>query len=178
MDETAVELVVDSVRVHGATTQHVVVLREVRRERYLPIWIGQWEANAIAMRLQGVAPERPLTHDLFARTLAALGARLERVTIHDLTGDTFRATMLLDGPAGRHEVDARPSDALALAVRVDAPIFAAPAVLARAGVEPVAEREAGADDRLTLFRDFVNSLGDEAGGAGSPFVERDPDPGF
>ena len=68
MAEAAVEMVVDSVRIHGATGQHVVILRDVRRERFLPIWIGSWEANAIAMRLQGVAPERPFTHDLFART--------------------------------------------------------------------------------------------------------------
>ena len=174
MAEAAVEMVVDSVRIHGATGQHVVILRDVRRERFLPIWIGSWEANAIAMRLQGVAPERPFTHDLFARTLDELGVRVEQVTIRDLTGDTFRATIILDGPLGRHEVDARPSDALALAVRVDAPILATSEVLARAAVQPSSEAD---ETRLSVFRDFVNSLGGP-GGSTDPFAERDPDPGF
>jgi bifunctional DNase/RNase len=126
------------------------------------------------MRLQGVAPERPFTHDLFARTLAELGVRVEQVAIPVLTGDTFRATIVLDGPLGRHEIDARPSDALALAVRVEAPILATAAVLARAGVQPSSEAD---ESRLSMFRDFVNSLGG-AGGTTDPFVERDPDPGF
>ena len=74
-----IEVVVESVRVHMPSSNHVVILKEVERERYLPIWIGPWEANAIAMRLQGVSPERPLSHDLFSTILEGLGATIERV---------------------------------------------------------------------------------------------------
>src|ERR671916_2504932 len=86
-----VEMVVESVRVHMLSSQHVVILKETERERYLPIWIGPWEANAIAMKLQGVSPERPLTHDLFAQTLDELGVVVQRVVISDLADETFRA---------------------------------------------------------------------------------------
>ena len=81
MADGLVEMVVESVRVHMLSNRHVVILKEKERERYLPIWIGPWEASAIAMRLQGLAPERPLTHDLFAATLEQLGASVERVVI-------------------------------------------------------------------------------------------------
>ena len=79
MDDGLVEMVVESVRVHMLSSRHVVILKEAARDRYLPIWIGPWEASAIAMKLQGLTPERPLTHDLFATTLEALGARIDRV---------------------------------------------------------------------------------------------------
>src|SRR6266516_2421177 len=78
MDDGLVEMVVESVRVHMLNSQHVVILKENGRERYLPIWIGPWEASAIAMKLQGLTPERPLTHDLFATTLDELGVRVDR----------------------------------------------------------------------------------------------------
>src|SRR5512145_1866570 len=81
MDDTLVEMVVESVRVHMLSSRHVVILKETGRERYLPIWIGPWEASAIAMRLQGLTPERPLTHDLFAAALEGLDARVDRVVI-------------------------------------------------------------------------------------------------
>jgi bifunctional DNase/RNase len=80
-DDGLVEMVVESVRVHMLSSRHVVILKEAGRERYLPIWIGPWEASAIAMRLQGLTPERPLTHDLFASTLEAVEARVARVII-------------------------------------------------------------------------------------------------
>ena len=133
-DDGLVEMVVESVRVHMLSSRHVVILKETGRERYLPIWIGPWEASAIAMRLQGLTPERPLTHDLFASTLEALDARVDRVVISDLADETFHARLFVirDGHVG--EVDARPSDALALAVRVGAPIYAAPSVLDLAGL--------------------------------------------
>ncbi len=154
MEPVGIEVVVESVRVHGPTGQHVVILRELERERYLPIWIGPWEANAIAMRLQGIAPERPLTHDLFLRTLRSLGVSVERVEIRELAEETFRARIVLDGPGGVREVDARPSDAIALAIRADCPIHASERVLDRAGV--IAENEE--EQRLSVFRSFVNSL--------------------
>src|SRR5438309_7083901 len=86
-----IEMVVESVRVHMLSSQHVVILKETERERYLPIWIGPWEANAIAMKLQGLAPERPLTHDLFASTLDEIGVAVRQVVISDLAEDTFHA---------------------------------------------------------------------------------------
>jgi len=152
-----IEMAVESVRVHMLSTNHVVILKELERERYLPIWIGQWEANAIAMRLQGVTPERPLTHDLFANTLEELGVIIRQVIIADLADETFHARILLESGGRLVEIDSRPSDALALAVRAGAPILASEAVLERAGVEPEEKRKPE-DESLSVFREFVNSL--------------------
>ena len=174
MDEL-VEMVVESVRVHMPSSQHVVILKEVDRERYLPIWIGPWEANAIAMKLQGVSSERPLTHDLFATTLEELGVSVRRVVISSLAEETFHARLTLQAGERELEVDSRPSDALALAVRSGVRIFAVGEVLERAGVRP---DDAGSiedlgddaapssDPRLEVFRDFINSL-DLGGDAGT-----------
>ena len=118
MDDGLVEMVVESVRVHMLSSRHVVILKEKARDRYLPIWIGPWEASAIAMKLQGLTPERPLTHDLFATTLEELGARIDRVVISELADETFHARIMLERDGRIVEVDARPSDALALAARV------------------------------------------------------------
>lgn len=148
------EMVVESVRVHMLSSQHVVILKESERDRYLPIWIGPWEANAIAMRLQGLTPERPLTHDLFSSTLDELGVRIREIVVSDLAGETFRARLVLEQDTRAVEIDARPSDAIALAVRAGVPIFATDAVLDRAGVVPETDEE----ERLSVFRDFVNSL--------------------
>ena len=153
-DDVLHEMVVESVRVHMLSSQHVVILRDPENDRYLPIWIGPWEANAIAMRLQGVTPERPMTHDLFSQALSELGVTLKRIVVSDLAEDTFRARLMLQLDARELNLDARPSDAIALAVRAGVPIFATDAVLDRAGVMPE-----GADDaRLSVFREFVNSL--------------------
>jgi bifunctional DNase/RNase len=148
------EMVVESVRVHMLSSQHVVILRDTQRERYLPIWIGPWEANAIAMRLQGVTPERPMTHDLFSLTLAELGVTVKQIVVSDLSEDTFRARLLLQLNGRELDLDARPSDAIALAVRTGVPIFATDAVLDRAGVVP----ESAEEEKLSVFREFVNSL--------------------
>jgi uncharacterized protein len=148
------EMVVESVRVHMLSSQHVVILRDARRERYLPIWIGPWEANAIAMRLQGVTPERPMTHDLFSQTLTELGVVVRQIVVSDLADDTFRARLFLELDGRAVDIDARPSDAIALAVRTGVPIFATDAVLDRAAVVPEGEE----DEKLAPFRDFVNSL--------------------
>jgi hypothetical protein len=185
-----IEMVVESVRVHMLSSNHVVILKVSDEERYLPIWIGPWEANAIAMKLQGLAAERPLTHDLFARTLDELGVTVREVIITDLSDDTFHARLFLVTGERTIEIDSRPSDALALAVRAGAKIFAEPAVLERAGVSPemaegidteeeladdgepgsALERAPGrgadriVDPRLDVFRDFINSLGTDQDG--------------
>ena len=183
-----VEMVVESVRVHMLSNRHVVILKDVEHDRYLPIWIGAWEASAIAMRLQGMATERPLTHDLFAATLEQLSVRIDRVVISELADETYHARLYLDRDGIEVEVDARPSDALALAVRGSVPIFAAEEVLAQAalGTDPDEESEDDeggvggraarvpletlggpvVDPRLDMFRDFVNSLDMEKGSGG------------
>ncbi len=160
-----VEMTVESVRVHMLSTQHVVILKDLERHRFLPIWIGPWEANAIAMKLQGLSPERPLTHDLFAGVLAELGATIGEVVIADLADETFHARIMLEVAGRVLEIDARPSDALALAVRTGARIFAAEEVLDRAGVESdrADDDEPVDEERLSIFRDFVNSLDVEPG---------------
>ena len=139
-----IEMSVESVRVHVLSTSHVVILKELSSDRYLPIWIGPWEANAIATRLQGVSPDRPLTHDLLVAAVGLLGAQVREVLVVDLADDTFHARLVVEDAAGaRHEIDARPSDAIAVAVRTGVRIFADEDVLARAGVrpEPAAEGE-------------------------------------
>jgi bifunctional DNase/RNase len=159
-----VEMAVESVRVHMLSTQHVVILKDLERPRYLPIWIGPWEANAIAMKLQGLSPERPLTHDLFAGVLEELGATIREVVIADLADETYHARIMLEAAGRVLEIDSRPSDALALAVRAGARIFAAEEVLDRAGVESDrADDEPVDEERLSIFRDFVNSLDVEPG---------------
>ena len=175
---TEIEMIVDSVRVHMRTGRHVLVLRETGRGRLLMIWVGVNEANAIAMKLQGVTPERPLTHDLIVSMLDALNVRIERIVISDLADETFHARLRLVGPDASSEVDARPSDSIALAVRLSAPIFATSDVLDRAATSPDAEVEEGEGGegrrlsaaaleatgepidptRLDIFREFVNSL--------------------
>ena len=129
-----VEMAVESVRVHMLSNRHVVILKDVEGDRYLPIWIGAWEASAIAMRLQGVSAERPLTHDLFMSALDQLGVRVDRIVISDLAEETYHARLYLDRDGTEVEIDARPSDALALADRCQASIFASEEVLEQAAL--------------------------------------------
>lgn len=170
-DPDLVEMVVESVRVHMLSSRHVVILKDSGRDRYLPIWIGPWEASAIAMKLQGLSPDRPLTHDLFAAALEGLGVKVDRVVISSLAEETFHARLLLDQGGRTIEVDSRPSDALALAVRAGGRIFAAESVLEQAALGADGAEEEGAegiplestgeqivDPRLDVFREFVNSL--------------------
>ncbi|GCE46736.1 hypothetical protein EI42_00255 [Thermosporothrix hazakensis] len=169
-----VEMTVESVRISLATQQRVVILKAVDQERYLFIWIAHAEAYAIAVELQGATSERPLTHDLLKNVIRELGATLVSVEISDLVDEIFYARLILD-VAGRHvEIDSRPSDAIALAVRTKTPIYVDESVLERAGVpieqseEPqppslLRERdeeseEEDEDDNLSAYRDFINSL--------------------
>ena len=107
----------------------VVILREVEGTVFLPIWIGAFEANAIAMAVEGVEIHRPMTHDLLHHSILQLGGKLERVEIHDLVAGTFYARLLVATATGTIDIDARPSDAIALAVRAEAPIWASRGVL-------------------------------------------------
>jgi len=144
-----VEMAVESVRVHMLSTQHVVILKDLERQRFLPIWIGPWEANAIAMRLQGLAPERPLTHDLFAGVLAELGVTIREVVIADLTDETFHARILLETAGRILEIDSRPS--VGHLARGEG--FLEPA--AAHVVEPVARAAPGRRDRGRRARDLT-----------------------
>ena len=160
-----IEMTVDSIRVHMPTGQHVVILKEKTAERYLPIWIGINEANAIALKITGMTPERPITHDLLANILGAVDINVERIVVTSLANEVFYARILADVD-GRHvEIDSRPSDAIAVAVRVGAGIFVATEVLDRAGVLPEADQEGEPGetdeetiDRLAKIRDWVNEL--------------------
>jgi bifunctional DNase/RNase len=156
-----VEMVVESVRVHMLSSQHVVILKESERDRYLPIWIGSGEANAIAMRLQGLSAERPLTHDLLVCVIGALNSSVSRVVVTHVTDGTFHARLYLETANGDEtEVDSRTSDAIAVAVRTGSTIYVDERVLDEAGVEPDSTEETTPeeDERLAVFREFVNSL--------------------
>jgi bifunctional DNase/RNase len=141
-----VEMQIESVRVHMLSNRHVVILKDHDGDRYLPIWIGAWEASAIAMRLQGLQAERPLTHDLFAAALQRLGVQVERVVISELADETYHARIHLQRDGVQVEVDARPSDALALAVRAEVQIFASEDVLAQAALAADPDEDATDDD--------------------------------
>ncbi len=129
-----IEMTIDSIRVSLMNYQRVVILREKDAERYLPIWIGAAEADAIAVKLQSVNVPRPLTHDLLQSVIEALGASINSIIVSDLKNDTFYARILLNVDGGLMEVDSRPSDALALAVRAEVSIYAEESVLDKAGI--------------------------------------------
>lgn len=171
------EMVIDSIRVSLVNYQRVVILRQKDVGRYLPIWIGPAEADAIAVRLQDVTAPRPLTHDLLQNVIAELGAKVERVVVSGLNHDTFFAQIHLLVGGETLPIDSRPSDALALAVRSEVPIYVEDEVLEKAGVE--LDEEGGAivgseesrarleatkplEDaelqRLSAFQEFVDSL--------------------
>ncbi len=152
---------VHSIRVSLMSHHRVVLLKENGVDRYLPIWVGPFEADAIAMCLQHVETPRPMTHDLLKNVISALGASVSHVLINALADNTFHAMVVMD-VNGRHmEVDSRPSDAMALAVRCGVPIFVADEVMGQASIvvspelEHVSPEE---EERLSAFRDFVNSL--------------------
>jgi bifunctional DNase/RNase len=126
-----VRVTVAHLGIDRSTNTPVVILREVGGERVLPIWIGAGEANAIAMQLQGVKPQRPLTHDLLQHVVKGLGGELRRVIISDLREDTYYAELFIARGDEVVQVDARPSDSIALALRCNAPIFATDALLDR-----------------------------------------------
>ena len=162
-----VEMTIDSIRVSLMNYQRVVILREKGTNRYLPIWIGPSEADAIAVKLQNVELSRPLTHDLLQSVITTLGASLEYILVSGLKDDTFYASLALSVDDVKLDIDSRPSDALALAVRVDAPIYADESVLEKAGI--ILEDEAGkrvSEDRLdeqelkglSAYKDFINTL--------------------
>ena len=148
-----VELV--GVRIELPTNQPIVLLREVGGVRYLPIWIGAGEATAIAFALEGVEPQRPLTHDLLKISVEALGARVDRVTVTSLEDGIYYADLVLVMADREVVVSSRPSDAIALAARTSAPIFVSARVLEEAGVEIRDEDE---EEEIARFRSFLDDV--------------------
>lgn len=168
-----IEMTVDSIRVSLMNYQRVVILKEKVAERYLPIWIGPAEADAIAVKLQGVTVPRPLTHDLLCSVIDSLGASVNSIIICDLKNDTFYAKILLNVDGEQVEIDSRPSDALALAVRTEVPIFVEELVLDKAGImldretgKPITPEAKSADTKvsedemkkMSAYVDFINNL--------------------
>ena len=167
-----IEMSIESIRVSLMNYQRVVILKEKAADRYLPIWIRPAEADAIAVRLQEVSVARPLTHDLLRSVIDALGAQVNCIVVNDLANDTFFARILLDVNGKSLEIDSRPSDAIALAVRAQVPIYAEESVLEKAGVVLDKEGDVAAEavtestskpsaeelEKLSPFRDFIDSL--------------------
>ncbi len=166
-----IEMTIDSIRMSLMNYQRVVILKEKDAERYLPIWIGPAEADSIAVRLQDVAVPRPLTHDLLRSVIEALGATVISIIVCDLKNDTFYAKINLSVNGESLEIDSRPSDAIALAVRVHVPIYVDETVLDRAGI--FLDRETGKPlpskgetgkiteeeiRKLAPFTDFIDTL--------------------
>jgi bifunctional DNase/RNase len=135
----------------------VVLLKEDEGERYLPIWIGAAEAAAIAFALQGVVTPRPMTHDLMKNLLDEVGAQIQRIEITELREGTYYANINMQMNGNAHEISARPSDAIALAVRVEAPIFADEEVLTDASILIPSDEE----DEVEKFREFLESVNPE-----------------
>ncbi|MBM4423275.1 MAG: bifunctional nuclease family protein [Chloroflexi bacterium] len=156
-----VEVTVDSIRVSLMSTHRVVILKDAEGDRYLPIWIGPCEADAITVELQEVEVARPLTHDILKNVIAALGGKVVRVEISDLKTDIYYATIIIETKGKTLELDSRSSDALALAVRAKVPIYVHDEVMNKAAITPEAELEEageGGEDQLSAFKDFVDSL--------------------
>ncbi len=157
---------IDSIRVSLMSQLRVVILKDPVSGRYLPIFIGPCEAEAIAVRLQGMTMERPLTHDLLKSMITELGGSVKHIVVNDLRQDTFFAQIVVEVNDETHTVDSRPSDAIALAVRLDVPIYVEDSVMERASITPdeeVDSEEPTDEDqestgRLSIFEDFVESL--------------------
>src|SRR5437868_10888677 len=134
-----IEVAVDSIRIHMPTAQHLVILKEKEADRYLPIWIGSFEAQAIAAKISGNSVGRPLTHDLMAAAFGDLGVSIKRIVVTRLADQVFYARLYVKQDGRDLDFDARPSDAIALAVRAECPIFVATEVMDTAGIIPEAE---------------------------------------
>lgn len=174
-----VEVIIDSVRVSLTNQQRIVVLRELNAERYLPIWIGPYEAESITIALQEIEVSRPQTHDLIKSILNHLNARLLRVEVLSLKDDVFYGNLIVETDNQTIEIDSRPSDALAIAVRMHAKILISEEVMNSAGIIPeldineqdseqkgsnldkVHSSDEDNEERLSVFEDFLGSLDNE-----------------
>jgi len=159
-DPIPMELV--GIRIEVPSHTPILLLKEEDGDRYLPIWIGANEATAIAVAKDGIQPQRPMTHDLLRTVVERLGASLERVVVTDLQSGTFYADLVLRRDDEEFVISSRPSDAIALATRLESPVFALPEVLDEAGVEL---RDAGQEEEIERFREFLDDINPEDFGA-------------
>ncbi len=168
-----IEVQIDSVRVHLMTPQRLVVLKQIGSERYLPIWVGPYEAEAITVALQEVEMIRPLTHDLLKNVFGAFNARIKRIEIVKLQNEIFYGNIVAEVDGREIDVDSRPSDAIALSVRAHVPILVHHSVMEEAGIIPeqdMPEEEETPEksepaplseestERLSVFEDFLDKL--------------------
>lgn len=161
-----VEVTIDSIRVSLMSQHRLVILKDGLTERFLTIWIGPCEADAITWELQEHVSPRPLTHDLLKNAIRDMGGQITSVVINDLKDDIFYARIVVDMGAGRTtEIDSRPSDAIALAVRAKVPILVEDTVMDRAASQPdqeISEEKPAepvvGDDKLSVFKDFLDTL--------------------
>lgn len=153
-----VEMKIRGLMVDPSTNMPVVILKDPKSEAVLPIWVGLYEANAIALEVEKSTTPRPLTHDLLKNAIAGLNAQVQRVVVSELRGDTFYAVIWMEQNGEIVALDARPSDALALALRSDCPIFVAEEVLQAAKVLPNAAENQPSEQEM---RRWLESLGDE-----------------
>jgi len=148
------EMEVHGVNLDILTNQPVIILKEASSNRYLPIWIGQFEATAILMEIQGIRPSRPLTHDLLKTIIDKMSAHVTQIVINDLKEGTFYAQIHMSADSSDMLIDARPSDAIALAVRTKVPIYADSSVLDQAAIVS----EMGEDEEVERFREFLDNV--------------------
>lgn len=160
-----VEVTIDSIRVSLMSNHRIIILKDPTSDRYLPIWIGPCEADAITVTLQEQEVPRPLTHDLLRATITEMGGIPEHVVIHALRNDVFYARIVVKQNGRQIELDSRSSDAIAFAVRVKVPIFVEETVLELAATSPDEEVQStppaaaeANDDRLSIFKDYIDSL--------------------
>jgi len=155
-----IKVTVDSVKVSMISQHRVVVLKEEDQDRYLPIWIGPFEADAITIGLQNVQMTRPLTHDLLKSVIDHMDASVSHIWVNDLRNDTFYAEIVVEADGRELTIDSRPSDAIALAVRVGVPIYVDEAVMNTAGIVPSEQEDLTEEEeeQLSAFRDFVDTL--------------------
>lgn len=153
-----VEMKIRGLMVDPSTNMPVVILKDPKSEAVLPIWVGLYEANAIALEVEKSSTPRPLTHDLLKNVVTGLNAQVQRVVVSELRGDTFYAVIWIEQNGEIVSIDARPSDALALALRSDCPIFVAEEVLQTAKVVPAAPETQPTEQEM---RRWLENLGDE-----------------
>lgn len=152
-----IEMKIRGLMVDPSTNMPIVVLKDVKGETLLPIWVGLYEANAIALEIEKIAPPRPMTHDLLRNLIHSLNGSVQKIVVTELKDDTFFAVVWMEQEGEMVAIDARPSDALALALRADCPIFVSDQVLQLAKLAPVANDNASAEE----MRRWLEGLNDE-----------------
>ena len=153
-----VEVKIDAIRVNMMGSR-VVILKDAESNRYLPIWIGETEANSISIQLQGLQVARPITHDLIVNIVREMGGKVRHVLVNDMRDDTYYARIVLVSRDGKEtSVDSRPSDAITIAVRCDCPIYVDDDLMGKYAQVPDEETSSVADEDLGAFKDFLGSL--------------------